>query len=166
MIKLFNISVVLLLILSLSSCKEKDKEKRDSVAKEVVHELKNRSAQIKEKDTAFVASKSRGEKIYKQNCAVCHQGNGGGVPNLNPPLEGVDYTVGEKEPLITLLLQGSSDKRIEVNGKTYSNVMPSFKSLNDQQIADVLTYIRNSFGNDASVVQMEEVTTVRTNLKE
>lgn len=165
MFKSFNIIGVFLLILILIGCKNDEKKDRVSVAKEAAQKLKSKRERIKEKDTAAIASNTRGEAIYEQNCAVCHQANGGGVPNLNPPLEDADYTLGEKEPLIELLLQGSSDKRIEVNGKTYSNVMPSFKSLEDKQIADVLTYIRNSFGNDASTVTAEEVTKIRSELQ-
>ncbi|MGS2738334.1 c-type cytochrome [Sinomicrobium sp. M5D2P17] len=101
-----------------------------------------------------------GEKIYRQYCATCHQANGSGVPNLNPPLQKTDYVTGDKDRLIDILLNGS-DAGLEVNGQTYANVMPPHSFLNDQQAAQVLSYIRNSFGNTAGPVADEEVKAVR-----
>lgn len=101
-----------------------------------------------------------GAAIYKQYCVTCHQANGGGVPNLNPPLKQTQYVLGDKERLIGILLNGSSEG-LEIKGKVYSNNMPAFDYLNDQQIAHVLTYVRSNFGNDAEAVKPGEVQAMR-----
>ncbi|AVR47461.1 cytochrome C [Christiangramia fulva] len=106
------------------------------------------------------AAQEEGKAIFTQYCVTCHQANGSGVPNLNPPLKQTEYVLGEKDRLIGILLNGSSEG-LEIKGKTYSNNMPSFDYLSDQQIADVLTYVRSNFGNDASAVSAAEVKTAR-----
>lgn len=101
-----------------------------------------------------------GKAVYTQNCVVCHQVDGGGVQNMNPPLIKTSYVLGDKSTLVSILLKGMSQQ--EIDGEVYTNVMPSFEFLTDQQIADVLTYVRNSFGNTASAVAVSEVKTART----
>ena len=106
------------------------------------------------------ASIDRGKKVYDTYCLSCHQSDGSGVPKLNPPLIKTDWVTGNKQRLITILLKGMNE-RIEIDGEEYENVMASHAFLKDEQIADVLTYIRNSFGNKASLVTAAEVKTVR-----
>jgi mono/diheme cytochrome c family protein len=101
-----------------------------------------------------------GAAIYKQYCLVCHQANGSGVPNLNPPLRGTDWVNGDKKRLIDVLLNGLQNTDIE--GETYDNVMPAHDFLTDGQIADVLTYIRSNFGNKATPITPDEVKAQRT----
>ncbi|MEJ7913939.1 MAG: cytochrome c, partial [Chitinophagaceae bacterium] len=113
---------------------------------------------------ALMASIKRGSLVYEQSCVTCHQANGAGVPNLNPPLAKTTWVSGDKNRLIKILLQGLSDE-IEVNGEVYQNVMPPHNFLTDQQIADVLTYVRNSFGNKSAAVTVAEVKTSRAKLK-
>jgi mono/diheme cytochrome c family protein len=117
------------------------------------------SASLKAQD--LKASMERGKTVYQNTCLPCHQANGSGVPGMNPPLKNTKYVVGDKKKLINIVLNGL-DEEIEVNGETYSNVMPPFNSLTDQEIADVLTYVRNSFGNKAGAVKEEEVKKLRT----
>jgi cytochrome c len=100
-----------------------------------------------------------GEIVYKKYCISCHQADGGGVPHMNPPLINTSYVLGDKEQLIKIILNGLNNTRIEE--KTYTNPMPPLKTLKDQEIADVLTFVRNSFGNKASAVTVAEVKTVR-----
>ena len=109
------------------------------------------------------ASIERGKSVYETYCLSCHQADGSGVPRLNPPLSKVKYVTGDKKELITIILNGL-DKEIEINGEFYNNVMAPHNFLKDQEIADVLTYVRNSFGNKASAVTPAEVKTVRTAL--
>ncbi|MEO1414341.1 MAG: cytochrome c [Bacteroidota bacterium] len=104
---------------------------------------------------------SLGEKVYKMNCLVCHQKNGKGNLGLYPPLAGTDWVTGDKERLIGVLLNGMQGE-IEVNGETYNNVMASYATLKDEEIAAVLTYIRSNFGNEASAVTAAEVAAVRS----
>ncbi|QJW88192.1 cytochrome c [Spirosoma taeanense] len=103
--------------------------------------------------------KQPGQVIYEQNCLTCHQANGSGVPNLNPPLRGTDWVLGDKTRLINVLLKGLQGQEIE--GEMYDNAMPAHDFLHDGQIADVLTYIRSNFTNKASAVTAEEVKAVR-----
>ena len=97
-----------------------------------------------------------GKKVYDMYCQACHQADGNGVPRLNPPLAGTVYVTGSKTRLIDIVLKGLSDP-IEINGEEYNNPMAAHSFLTDQQIADVLTYIRNSFGNKAGAVTVAEV---------
>jgi mono/diheme cytochrome c family protein len=107
------------------------------------------------------ASIERGKIVYQNTCLPCHQLNGSGVPGMNPPLKQTKWVLGDKKKLIRILLDGLNEE-IEVNDEKYSNVMPAFNTLSDQEIADVLTYVRNSFGNKASAVTPAEVKKLRT----
>lgn len=105
--------------------------------------------------------KAAGEKVFKKYCITCHMADGGGVPHMNPPLIQTSYVLGDKEELIKIVLNGF-DKNVEIEGETFTNKMPPLKTiLKDQQIADVLTYVRSSFGNKASAVTLAEVKAVR-----
>tara|TARA_Y100001980_G_C14556918_1_gene353864 strand:- start:152464 stop:154062 length:1599 start_codon:yes stop_codon:yes gene_type:complete len=102
-----------------------------------------------------------GLEIYTRNCASCHLDKGQGVAGLFPPLADTEWVTGDKERLIGAVLEGISGE-IEVNGKKYHQEMPGFKSLlSDQEIASVLTYIRGSFGNNASLITPVEVAELR-----
>jgi len=109
-------------------------------------------------------SAENGKKLYEQYCLTCHQADGGGVPRMNPPLIKTSYITGDKQKIIKWVLQGSVEK-IPIDGKTYSNNMPAQSYLTDQQIADVLTYIRSSFGNKSSAITATDVKTVRASIK-
>ncbi len=106
----------------------------------------------------------RGKKIYTQYCATCHQLDGGGVPGLNPPVIKTSYVLGSKTKLIQVVLKGMNTHE-EIDGETYSNTMASFNYLTDQQISDVLTYVRNSFGNKAIAITPGDVKYVRARTK-
>lgn len=101
-----------------------------------------------------------GELVYKQNCLTCHQADGTGVPMLNPPLTSADWVLGPKPRLIGLVLKGLSGQKVD--GQAYHNPMPAHDFLTDQQVADVLSYIRNSFGNKGSAITAAEVKQVRS----
>jgi mono/diheme cytochrome c family protein len=102
-----------------------------------------------------------GKIVYQKNCLTCHQVNGGGVPKMNPPLINAAFVKGDKKKLIQWVLLGSTEK-VPIDGKYYQNNMPAQATLQDQQIADVLTYIRNSFNNKASAITAMEVKNMRT----
>jgi mono/diheme cytochrome c family protein len=128
--------------------------------------IKNSEANRKNTEPIKTFQKSQlpGEKVYKQFCISCHQPDGGGVPNMNPPLIKTEYVLGEKERLIKIVLHGLNEN-IEIDGEYFTNPMPALNILKDQQIADVLTYVRNSFGNKASAVTASEVKAVRAKSK-
>lgn len=99
---------------------------------------------------------SKGEQLYMLHCVACHLPTGAGIPDLNPPLAQTDWVTGDKSRLIQSVLAGLSVK-IEVNGKTYEQEMPPFAILSDEDVADILTYIRQAFGNTANAVIPGEV---------
>ena len=109
-------------------------------------------------------SMDRGKKVYETYCLACHQADGTGVPRLNPPLAKVSYVTGDKKRLIEIVLNGL-DEELEINGEYYNNVMAPHDFLKDQEVADVLTYVRNSFGNKASLVTEAEVKKTRETAK-
>lgn len=101
-----------------------------------------------------------GKIVYTQNCAACHQADGGGVQDLNPPLSKTSYVLGNKSRLINVVLNGLSQQ--PVDGEKYGNAMPPLNYLSDKDIANVLTFIRASFGNKASAVTEGEVKKARS----
>lgn len=110
----------------------------------------------------FVQKNKAGEKIFKQYCATCHQLDGGGVPNIAPPLIQTKYVLGDKNTLIHIVLNGFNED-VEIDNQHFSNPMPPFKSkLSDTDVANVLSYVRSSFGNDASAVTASEVKAIRS----
>jgi len=102
----------------------------------------------------------KGKQVYTTYCLSCHQKNGQGVPNLNPPLVGTAWVLQNETRLIGVILNGLNEE-IEVNGEVYHNAMGAFANLSDTKIAAVLTYIRNSWGNQAAPIRPERVAEVR-----
>ncbi|WP_276362509.1 c-type cytochrome [Daejeonella sp. H1SJ63] len=99
--------------------------------------------------------------VYSTYCGTCHQSDGKGDGARFPPLEGSEWVTGDKTRLIKVVLNGLSGS-ITVKGTPYSENMPAHGSfLNDDQIAEVLSYVRNSWGNKADAVSKEEVAAVR-----
>lgn len=103
---------------------------------------------------------STGKKLYNTYCLACHQSDGNGDDNHFPPLTNSERVKGDKNKLINIILKGL-DGPIQVNGKTYNGVMPKHDFLSDEQVADVLTYVRTSFGNNAGAIKKEEVNQAR-----
>ena len=103
-----------------------------------------------------------GAVLYTNYCASCHKKDGTGVAGIFPPLKGASQVTGDKNYLIQILLKGLSGP-IKVNGQTYDQEMPSFKFLSDSDIVKITNYIRNSFGNRASAVTLQEVSKKRAN---
>jgi hypothetical protein len=102
---------------------------------------------------------SKDTKLFNTYCAICHQRNGEGNDRF-PPLNGSEWVIGDKERLIGIILNGLQGE-IMVKGKSYNNVMPKLDMLKDTEIAEILTYIRQNFGNDASAVEPSEVAKAR-----
>ncbi len=100
------------------------------------------------------------QKLYNTFCGTCHQQDGKGAAGRFPPLAGTDWVNGDKTRLINIVLNGLEGS-IEVNGETYNSVMPQHMFLSDVQLAEILTFIRQNFGNNASAVSPEEVSKVR-----
>ena len=106
----------------------------------------------------------KGKKIYNTYCLSCHMEDAMGVPRLNPPLAGSELLLKEKTKPIRIVLRGSEELKGETDSE-YTNTMMGLGTLSDQEIADVLTYARNSFGNKAPKINESDVTNERTKLK-
>lgn len=117
------------------------------------------SAQKKPSKKQMIA----GKKVYDKTCIACHQANGKGDGKVFPPLAKSDYLLKDKKRAIRQVLLGSSGP-IKVNGKTYNGVMPP-QPLNDKEVADVLTYVLNSWGNKGGKVSKKKVKKIRKKLK-
>ncbi len=102
-----------------------------------------------------------GQGVYR-TCAACHGPEGQGTPGVFPPLVDTDWVLGSKDRLIRIVLNGLTGP-IEVRGETYNMPMGGLGgALNDREVAAVLTYIRQAWGNEASEVTLEEVSDVRS----
>lgn len=123
----------------------------DRLAAEIT---KNITVQSVEKDHP-------GKAVFTNNCLTCHQSDGSGVPNMHPPLGPGSWVGKDPKELIAIMMKGLTGK-IEVNGEVYKNRMPSHAKLTDEEIADVLSYIRSSFGNNFGPVTADMVKKIRS----
>jgi len=105
------------------------------------------------------ASITRGKVVYDAQCVTCHQEKGEGVKEVYPPLAKSDYLMANKPRAIATVVNGAQGS-ITVNGAKYDNEMISV-DLTDQQVSDVLNYVRNSWGNKGDAVRPEEVAPLR-----
>jgi mono/diheme cytochrome c family protein len=121
--------------------------------------------------TAQAATIAAGKAIYMRDgyCNTCHQPDGKGLEAAGfPPLAGSKWVTGSEDRLIKLVMKGIYGP-IEVNGKKYPGQVPMTPyagMLNDQEMATVLTYVRNAFGNKAPAVTAEKVKQVRAAIKD
>ncbi len=102
---------------------------------------------------------AHGETIFKANCVACHQVNGQGIPNAFPPLAKSDYLNQDKVRAIKVVSEGLQGN-VKVNGQQFNGVMPAW-SLTDEDIANVLTFIYNSWGNSGKEVTPSDVKSSR-----
>jgi len=104
-----------------------------------------------------------GQKLYARHCLPCHQADGGGVPNMQPAIAGGTWVKGDAKALALFVMSGgfnSAERKDSENG----NVMPPFRQLPDDELAQILTYIREKFGGGASPVSAADVAAARENL--
>lgn len=100
-----------------------------------------------------------GKRLFTTMCATCHQAAGQGIANKYPPLAGSDLLNGNKAEAIRILIHGRQGE-IVVNEQKFNNIMPSFP-LTDEDIANVLTFAYNNFGNSGKEVTPAEVKALR-----
>ncbi|WP_142786580.1 copper-containing nitrite reductase [Changchengzhania lutea] len=100
-----------------------------------------------------------GKQIYMQTCFACHQAEGQGIPNAFPPLAKSDYLNADVNRAIGIVLKGKTGE-ITVNGQKYNSVMTR-QAISNQEIADVLTYVYNSWGNNKTNVTTAQVDAVK-----
>ena len=115
------------------------------------------AAQIAETIEERIAA---GERIYSSNCAACHQPEGQGIAGVFPPLAGSDYLLSDPDRAIHVVVNGLEGE-IEVNGETYNGVMPGVR-LSDEDVANVLTFVLNAWGNEGGEVIPSHVTRARS----
>jgi mono/diheme cytochrome c family protein len=101
-----------------------------------------------------------GHRLFSSICAACHQPTGQGRPNVFPPLAGSDFLNADKNRAIKIVIHGRQGE-VVVNGLKFNSSMPEFP-LDDDNIANVLTYVYNSFGNAGLEVTPDEVKILRT----
>ena len=101
-----------------------------------------------------------GGTLYKTYCMGCHQAEGQGMPGTFPPLAKSDFLMADKPRSIEIALNGHSGP-IKVNDQDYNGVMPPMGHAKDDEIAAILTYVRNSWGNEGDPVSVAEVASVR-----
>lgn len=139
------------------SCQNNTEKKKvepvssEQLAKEITNNLPAQTAEIVHP----------GQAVYTKYCLVCHQADGSGVPGMHPPLGPGSWVGNDPKELIAMMMKGLSGK-IEVNGEVYKSFMPSHALLTDQEIADVLSYIRSSFENNFDPVEAELVKEIRS----
>ena len=102
----------------------------------------------------------RGKEVYIANCMNCHLAEGTATPNQYPPLAKADYLLKPADTLITIILEGQTGE-VVVNGEKYNDQMLAHNYLSDAQIADVLNYIRNSWGNKMAAIIPQQVKALR-----
>jgi mono/diheme cytochrome c family protein len=111
-----------------------------------------------------------GKRLFTQNCAVCHQQTGLGVAGQFPPLAGSEWVLSQDwhgdNHIVRIVLHGFHEP-VTVKGEQFNNVMaPWGKVLKDEQIAAVLTYVRNEWGNKAPPITKEFVSKIREETKD
>jgi nitrite reductase (NO-forming) len=101
-----------------------------------------------------------GKQLFTGTCSVCHQANGEGLANVFPPLAKSDYLAADPKRAMTIVTHGLTGK-ITVNGHEYDSVMPPMSQLNDDEVANILTYVLNSWDNPGGQITKEEVAKAR-----
>jgi len=104
---------------------------------------------------------AKGKGVFMQTCFVCHQINGEGIPGQIPPLAKSDYMMADKFRAVRNILFGQTGE-VVVNGKKYNGTMIPLTYLSDEDVANVVTYVMNSFGNSGEAVKPEEVRRIRS----
>jgi nitrite reductase (NO-forming) len=101
-----------------------------------------------------------GAALFNGTCSVCHQNNGEGIPGVFPPLAKSDFLAADKKRAIGIPVNGLTGP-VTVQGHTFNSVMPPMSQLNDDEIANILTFVMNSWGNPGGRVLASEVSAVR-----
>src|SRR2546423_8717916 len=114
---------------------------------------------------AELSPRDRGKKICAANCQTCHQASGLGVPGQYPPLAGSEFTTGGSRRMGMIVLKGLQGP-VTVKGQQYGTAVmqPWDKTLTDQKIADVMTYIRQEWGNKGRPVSAAQIAGLRKEL--
>jgi len=107
-------------------------------------------------NNSLAQSIKRGQDVFNSTCKLCHMENGQGQPGVYPPLANSDFLAKDSKRAIGIVLNGLNGE-ITVNGKIYNLDMPAQKQLSDQQVTDVLNFVRNSWGNKGKAITAVQV---------
>jgi cytochrome c551 len=118
-----------------------------------------------ERSSKFTQYYNQGEQLYIQNCSNCHQKNGKGLGRLYPPLDSSDYMTNNFNDVICLIEYGKKGSLV-VNGIEFNQAMPGVPALTDLEVAEIATYIYNTWTHDRGIVEVKEVTAVQEKCKE
>ena len=109
---------------------------------------------------AFAEEPTPGQLLYKKHCLACHQADGGGVPNMQPAIVGGTWVKGDARALALFVMTGGFDSASRKDSDV-GNVMPPFQQLADEELAAILTFIRQKFGDGGSAVSAADVAAAR-----
>ena len=101
----------------------------------------------------------QGERLYTQHCSNCHQKNGRGLGLVYPPLDTSDYLTNNFAEVLCLIRNGKAGE-ILVNGKSYNQKMSGVPTLTDLEIAEIATYIYNTWSHQRGIIEVKEVSQV------
>jgi nitrite reductase (NO-forming) len=105
-------------------------------------------------------SMKRGQAVYSRTCIACHQPTGMGLPPVFPPLAGSEWIAKSASIAVRNIVNGMMGP-VTVKGVTYNSMMPPVAGLSDKDIADVVTYVNNSWGNTGASVTEDEVKAIK-----
>lgn len=149
---------IFMLLCSLAACQQ-EKEDGNTGQFSVPEEL-DKATELKFRQYAV-----QGRFLYEQHCANCHQADGSGLGTLIPPLAQADYLQQNKEQVVCIIRHGLKGS-IVVNGKEYNQPMPANPPLTAIEIAQITTYIFNTWGNQEGFVEVGEASRILNNCKE
>jgi mono/diheme cytochrome c family protein len=118
------------------------------------------TANAEDKNTPSPEVMKRGQAVYSRTCIACHQPTGLGIAPVFPPLAGSEWVAMSPSIPVRNILHGMTGP-VTVKGTTYNSMMPAVAGLSDGDIADVVSYVRNSFGNTGSVVTEDDVKAIK-----
>ena len=123
----------------------------------IVYGLLTFSCSIKE--PKFQQYYAQGQVLYEKHCSNCHQKNGNGLGRVYPPLASSDYFNSNFEQSLCIMKYGTQGE-IVVNGKSFNKTMPGIPSLTELEIAEITTYIGNSWGHERGLVDVAKASEI------
>jgi mono/diheme cytochrome c family protein len=112
-----------------------------------------------QQDTKLTRYVRQGEELYLKHCSNCHQDNGKGLGLVYPPVDQSDFIDKNLEKTVCLIEYGTSGEML-VNGKSFNKAMPGIPTLTDLEIAEITTYLYNSWGRSKGLVEVKQVTKI------
>jgi nitrite reductase (NO-forming) len=136
-------------------------KQHDALAKQEVPQSASPTEVVAVSQLTTEERMAAGQRLFASNCGACHQSTGLGLPGTIPPLAGADYFIkNDKDRVLSVVLNGLTGP-IKVNGQSYNSVMPPWKHLSDDELANIMTYVFNSWGNVNGAVSPSDVARVR-----